>query len=161
MIETITEFFNQAMGFITSGEFQAFTTATIGLVTSIALIQNRVAALKVSKTENVMLAQNIEINTLEKKLVKLESTNDLMTKKLDTLSGMFALVFLNSKKLDAATKQELIKHVDALQAKTVEQANSQPLFEKVAEVVKTVSEVKVVEQVAESVTDLYKKLTKV
>jgi hypothetical protein len=161
MLETITEFFNQTMAFITSGEFQAFTTATIGLVTSIALIQNRVAALKVAKTENVMLAQNVEINTLEKKLVKLESTNDLMTKKLDTLSGMFALVFLNSKKLDGATKQELIKHVDALQAKTIEKAVSEPLFVKVAEIAKSIKESKVVEQTTESVTDLYKKLTKV
>jgi hypothetical protein len=149
------------MDFITSSEFQAFVTATIGLVTSVALVQNRVAALKLAKGENKMLEQTVEIGLLEKKVVKLEATNNLMVKKLDTLSGMFALVFLNSKKLDSSTKQELIKHVDSLKAKTVVEVDQAPLFEKVAEVAKAVASLPIVEQATESVTDLYKKLTKV
>ncbi len=161
MLETITEFFNQTMGFITSSEFQAFVTATIGLVTSIALVQNRVAALKLAKGENKMLEQTVEITVLEKKVVKLEATNDLLVKKLDTLSGMFALVFLNSKKLDSSTKQELIKHVESLHAKTITEVKQAPLFEKVAEVAKAVAAAPIADKAVESVTDLYKKLTKV
>lgn len=159
MIATITEFLNQITEFVTSPDFQAFTTATIAVVTSVALLQNRLAALKVAKSDNAILKQNVEISSLEKMILSQSEEIKTLQAKLDLQSAMFASAFLNSKKLDAATKQELAKLATGLQKKKVE-AKDTPIIEKVVEVAKKVVEAPVVETV-EEVKSIYEKLTKV
>lgn len=160
MIEAITTWMGQAADFILSPEFQGLATAVIGLVTSIALIQNKVAALKVAKTENTMLSQVVEISALEKKIVGQEEQIKLLTNKIELQSAMFASAFLNSKKLDAATKQELAKLATGLQKTKIEPTIEKPLIDKVVEAAKQVAATPVVQAVEEA-TSIYKKLTKV
>jgi hypothetical protein len=160
MIETVTELFNQMLGFVTSSEFQAFLTATIGIVTSVALVQNRLAALKVAKSDNSILKQNVEISSLEKIIIKQDEMMKTLNAKVDLQSAMFSLAFLNSKKIDANTKHELAKLATGLQSSKVEAPEQKPVFMKVIEAAKAVAEAPVI-QTVEEVKSIYQKLTKV
>jgi hypothetical protein len=159
MIETITEVFNQIKGFVTSADFQAFLTATIGIVTSVALLQNRLAALKVAKSDNSILKQNVEISSLEKMIQKQEEVIKTLHSKMDLQSAMFSLAFLNSKKLDSHTKQELAKLATGLQSQKIEHLEEKPVFMRVIEAAKAVAESPIVEKVEEA-TSIFNKLTK-
>lgn len=159
MIETITEFFNQVKDFVTSAEFQAFLTATIGIVTSVALVQNRLAALKVARSDNSILKQNVEITSLEKRIIAQEETIKVLVAKIDLQSAMFATAFLNSKKLDATTKQELAKIANTLQKNKVNEIKETPILDKVVEIAQKVIETPIDETVQEA-TSIYSKLTK-
>jgi hypothetical protein len=159
MIETITEVFNQIKGFVTSADFQAFLTATIGIVTSVALLQNRLAALKVAKSDNSILKQNVEISSLEKMIQKQEEVIKTLHSKMDLQSAMFSLAFLNSKKLDSHTKQELAKLATGLQSQKIDHLEEKPVFMRVIEAAKTVAESPIVEKIEEA-TSIFNKLTK-
>lgn len=159
MIQTITEVFNQIKGFVTSADFQAFLTATIGIVTSVALLQNRLAALKVAKSDNAILKQNVEISSLEKMLQKQEEVIKTLHAKTDLQSAMFSLAFLNSKKLDPHTKQELAKLATGLQSSKINQVEQKPVFTKVIEAAKAVAEAPIIEKVEEA-KSIFNKLTK-
>jgi len=159
MIETITEVFNQIKGFVTSADFQAFLTATIGIVTSVALLQNRLAALKVAKSDNSILKQNVEISSLEKMIQKQEEVIKTLHSKMDLQSAMFSLAFLNSKKLDSHTKQELAKLATGLQSQKIDHLEEKPVFMRVIEAAKAVAESPIVEKVEEA-TSIFNKLTK-
>jgi hypothetical protein len=160
MIETITVWFNEAVNFLKSAEFQAVVTATIGFVTSIALIQNRVAALKVAKTENVMLAHNVEILTLEKKINQQSELMKNLETKLELQSAMFALAFLNSKKLDGQTKQELARLATQLQKSNPQQVKDSNVLETVTQIANQVVN-NPIKDVIQEATSIYQKLTKV
>jgi hypothetical protein len=160
MIATITEFLNQFSEFVTSADFQAFTTATIAVVTSVALLQNRLAALKVAKSDNSILKQNVEISSLEKMIIRQNEEIKTLHSKLDLQSAMFASAFLNSKKLDAGTKQELAKLATGLQKSKLEAGVEVPVIDKVVEAAKTIIATPITETV-EEVKSIYEKLTKV
>lgn len=159
MIQTITEFFTQVKDFVTSADFQAFLTATIGVVTSVALLQNRLAALKVAKSDNAILKQNVEISSLEKMIQKQDEVIKTLHAKMDLQSAMFSLAFLNSKKIDSHTKQELAKLATGLQNSKIDHLQEKPVFAKVIEAVKIAAETPIVEKVEEA-TSIFNKLTK-
>lgn len=159
MIETITELFTQVKDFVTSADFQAFLTATIGVVTSVALLQNRLAALKVAKSDNAILKQNVEISSLEKMIQKQDEIIKTLHAKMDLQSAMFSLAFLNSKKLDSHTKQELAKLATGLQSQKIENIEQKPIFTKIVEAAKAVAETPIKEQIEEATT-IFSKLTK-
>ena len=159
MIQTITEVFNQLKDFVTSADFQAFLTATIGIVTSVALIQNRLAALKVARSDNSILKQNVEISSLEKMIQKQDEIIKTLHSKMDLQSAMFSLAFLNSKKIDPHTKQELAKLATGLQSSKIENLEQKPVFMKVIEAAKAVAESPIVDKIEEA-TSIFNKLTK-
>ncbi len=103
------EFVEVVYEFLISSEFQAIVTALIGVVGAIALIANRIASMKLANSTIATAKQNIEISELKKQ-------NDEQAKQIKDLktmvaqqSTMFSLAFLNSKRLDPKTKQEIAK----------------------------------------------------
>jgi hypothetical protein len=70
---------------------------------------------------------------------------------------MFSAAFLNSRKLDAQTKQEIAKFAKALTEKKPEQDT---LIEKVVEVAKSVIKEPIKEVVENTANTIFEKLTK-
>jgi hypothetical protein len=155
--QSLAEVVTQVKDFIVSPDFQALATAAIGFVTSIALINNKVAAMRVAKTDNLMLQQQVDVNKLEKKVVEQTQLIEILSKKIELQSGMFSAAFLNSRKLDAQTKQEIAKFAKALTEKKPEQDT---LIEKVVEVAKSVIKEPIKEVVENTANTIFEKLTK-
>ena len=161
MWEAIQEVVGDVHGFVTSADFQAFLTATIGIVTTFALLQNKVAALKVAKSENIMLKHNVELVNLEKTIEHQGTVVKRLEDKLEVQSNMFALAFLNSKKLDATTKQELARLAKLLNKKdTGETEKKLNVVESVIKVVEQVKDLPIAEKVVSQTTSIFEKLTK-
>lgn len=153
--DTIIEVFNEIKNFVTGADFQAFVTAAIGVYTAFALLNNKVAALKVANTQNTLNAQNIDISKLQEQITTQQETIVNLTKKIDLQSGMFSAAFLNSKKLDSQTKQEIAKFAKTLTEIKVPNNN---LLEKVVETANQVISSPIVETVTETATNLFEKM---
>jgi hypothetical protein len=162
MWEAIQEVVGNVHGFVTSADFQAFLTATIGIVTTFALLQNKMAALKVAKSENIMLKHNVELVNLEHTIEDQGKVIKQLSEKLEVQSNMFSLAFLNSKKLDATTKQELARLSKLLNAKEISETDKgSNVIESVIKVVEQVADKKdVVEKVLSQTSSIFEKLTK-
>lgn len=161
MWQAIQEVVSDIHGFVTSADFQAFLTATIGIVTTFALIQNKMAALKVAKSENVMLKHNVELVNLETTIEHQGQTIKRLEDKLEIQSNMFALAFLNSKKLDSTTKQELARLAKLLDKKDISETEKKTnVVESVIKVVEQVKDLPIAEKVVSQATTIFEKLTK-
>lgn len=161
MWQAIQEVVSNVHGFVTSSDFQAFLTATIGIVTTFALIQNKMAALKVAKSENVMLKHNVELVNLETTIEHQGHIIKRLEDKLEVQSNMFALAFLNSKKLDSTTKQELARLAKLLDKKDIGETEKKTnVVESVIKVVEQVKDLPIAEKVVSEATSIFEKLTK-
>ncbi len=161
MWQAIQDVVGDIYGFVTSADFQAFLTATIGIVTTFALIQNKVAALKVAKSENIMLKHNVELVNLETTIEQQGQVIKRLENKLEVQSNMFALAFLNSKKLDSTTKQELARLAKLLDKKEIGETEKKPnVIESVIKVVEQVKDSPIAEKVVSEATSIFEKLTK-
>lgn len=161
MWQAIQDVVGDIHGFVTSADFQAFLTATIGIVTTFALIQNKVAALKVAKSENIMLKHNVELVNLETTIEQQGQVIKRLEDKLEVQSNMFALAFLNSKKLDSTTKQELARLAKLLDKKEIGETEKKPnVIESVIKVVEQVKDSPIAEKVVSEATSIFEKLTK-
>ena len=160
MWEAIQEVVGNVHGFVTSADFQAFLTATIGIVTTFALLQNKVAALKVAKSENIMLKHNVELVNLEHTIEDQGKVIKQLSDKLEVQSNMFSLAFLNSKKLDATTKQELARLSKLLNAKEISETDKgSNVIESVIKVVEQVADKKdVVEKVLSQTSSIFENI---
>jgi hypothetical protein len=74
---------------------------------------------------------------------------------------MFALAFLNSKKLDSTTKQELARLAKLLDKKEIGETEKKPnVIESVIKVVEQVKDSPIAEKVVSEATSIFEKLTK-
>lgn len=162
-LNRFVEFWDELYGFLISPEFQAVVTALIGLVGAVALIANRIGSMKLANSTIATAKQNIEISQLKK-------DNDVLTKHVQDLksmisqqSTMFSLAFLNSKKLDAKTKQEIAKissNLVSLEKNIGSRiGDADKVIAQAKEAVKTVAETPI-ETIIEKTQSIFDKLTK-
>jgi len=158
-----SEFLQQVYDFLISAEFQAIVTTVLGIGTTIALIANRVAALKMAHATNVQMKQNIEISDLKADIKKLERSNGELKNIVVQQSAMFSLAFLNSKKLDGNTKQEIARIAANLTTKSTQA--QEPIkdisatIEKAVEVAKKIIDTPI-EPIIDAGKTIFDKLTK-
>ncbi|NCA97642.1 MAG: hypothetical protein EOM77_05695 [Bacteroidia bacterium] len=126
-------FIQEAYEFIISPEFQAVVTAVIGIVGVVVVINNKIKALRLVSTENRLAKKNVEVTELQKDIKVLIESVNYVNEENKALKSMFAAAFMNSRKLDEATKQQIARlsvekatseAVKVIQEQVIEQAET-------------------------------------